>query len=262
MAAALPPNDNRAPNLLCCFWVPFPFTVAIVATRFYCRGARKDFGYDDWTVLLAWVKRSSPFHETHGQVLTLPSQMLYTVSVAMSTSMELHGGGRHAVYIGQSDLLYIGKLQIITQVPAALSAMLGKISVALFIMRISGRTSKWRRWFLSIHITIYTIITIINIAILLGQCRPIQALWDPSIKLSGNAKCLDPSVNTDITLVQSCKIYPPLGQSLDLLTRIPSAFGAYLDFALAILPLSFIVELKIALQKRIVLCLILGLGIM
>ena len=37
--------------------------------------------------------------------------------------------------------------------------------------------------------------------------------------------------------------------------------GAYLDFVLAILPLSFIIELKVELRKRIVLCLILGLGI-
>lgn len=125
----------------------------------------------------------------------------------MASAMVLHGGARHVGYLSLDQILYVGKLQIITQVPAALSAMLGKISVALFIMRISGRTSKWRRWFIIIHITIYTICTILNICILMGQCRPVQALWDQSLKLSGKAKCIDPSIDTDITLLQSCKVH-------------------------------------------------------
>ncbi|KAE8381898.1 hypothetical protein BDV26DRAFT_289099 [Aspergillus bertholletiae] len=222
MTAALPPDVDRAPNLLICFWVPFPFTVALVGTRFYCRGARKQLGYDDWTILLAW--------------------MLYTAAAAMSTSMLLRGGARHTVHIDPANIRFVFKMQILNQVPAALSAMLGKISVALFIMRISGRTSKWRRWFLIIHITLYTLLTIINLCILLGQCRPIQALWDQSVRQSGQAKCLDPSIDTDVTMFQS-------------------SFGAYLDFVLALLPLTFIMELNVGLRKRIILCLILGLGI-
>lgn len=127
----------------------------------------------------------------------------------MATAMELHGGARHIGYISDADLLYISKFQIINQVPAALSATLGKISVALFIMRISGRTSKWRRWFLIVHITLYTLVTIINLCVLLGQCRPIQALWNQSLKTTGQAKCLDPKIDTDITMLQSCKTYLP-----------------------------------------------------
>ncbi|PYH81628.1 hypothetical protein BO82DRAFT_402155 [Aspergillus uvarum CBS 121591] len=222
MSAALPPDENRAVSLLLCFWIPFPFTVGLVVTRFYCRGMRKDLGYDDWTILVAW--------------------MLYTAATAMSTAMELRGGARHVAYLSAEEILYIGKMQIINQFPAALSAMCGKISVALFIMRISGRTSKWRRWFLTVHIVLYFCLTVLSLCILIGQCKPVQALWDMSLRTSGQATCLDARINTDITMLQS-------------------AFGAYLDFVLALLPLSFIVDLKVSLRKRIVLFCILSLGI-
>ncbi|RAH39937.1 uncharacterized protein BO95DRAFT_488807 [Aspergillus brunneoviolaceus CBS 621.78] len=222
MSAALPPDENRAVSLLLCFWVPFPFTVGLVVTRFYCRGMRKDLGYDDWTILVAW--------------------MLYTAAAAMSTAMELRGGARHVAYLSAEEILYIGKMQIINQFPAALSAMCGKISVALFIMRISGRTSKWRRWFLTVHIVLYFCLTVLSLCMLIGQCKPVQALWDMSLRTSGQASCLDARINTDITMLHK-------------------AFGAYLDFVLALLPLSFIIDLKVSLRKRIVLFCILSLGI-
>ncbi|GKZ30152.1 hypothetical protein AbraIFM66950_008011 [Aspergillus brasiliensis] len=221
MSAPLPPDIDRAPGLLACFWAPFPVTVALVGIRFYCRSARNDLGYDDWTMLFAWIQ--------------------YIIAAALSTAMVLRGGARHTAYIDPADLPYILKLQIIDQVPAALAAVLGKISVALFIMRITGRTSRWRRWFLIIHIVVYTLVTIINLCILLGQCRPIQALWDTSLRLTGKAKCLDASVDTDFTMLLS-------------------SLGAYIDFVLALLPLTFIVELKVGLRKRIALFFILGLG--
>jgi hypothetical protein len=40
------------------------------------------------------------------------------------------------------------------------------------------------------------------------------------------------------------------------------AFGAYLDFALALLPLTFVVELNMSVKRRIALCVLLGLGVL
>lgn len=39
------------------------------------------------------------------------------------------------------------------------------------------------------------------------------------------------------------------------------AFGAWIDFFLALLPLTFILKLKVSVKKRMVLCALLGLGL-
>jgi hypothetical protein len=47
---------------------------------------------------------------------------------------------------------------------------------------------------------------------------------------------------------------------LSLLIAIWLAFGAWIDFALAILPISFIIKLRLDLKRRVGLCVLLSLG--
>lgn len=222
MSESALPNIDRGAHLLACFWIPFPCASLLVCTRFYSRIARHELGLDDWAILASWV--------------------LYVIGLVLSTLMVQHGGVRHIEYVATSDLLFVLKLEIINQPFGVFGALFGKSSVALFISRISGHTSRWRRLFLIINVVLYAVISVVNVAVLLGQCRPISALWDQSLLRSGHATCIEPMINTDISMLQA-------------------AFGAYLDFALALLPLTFLIELRVDMRKRMALCLILGLGI-
>ena len=140
------------------------------------------------------------------QLTNFSKQVLYVIGLVLSTLMVQHGGVRHIEYVATSDLLFVLKLEIINQPFGVFGALFGKSSVALFISRISGHTSRWRRLFLIINVVLYAVISVVNVAVLLGQCRPISALWDQSLLRSGHATCIEPMINTDISMLQAGKL--------------------------------------------------------
>ncbi|KAJ5916916.1 hypothetical protein N7504_000931 [Penicillium tannophilum] len=222
MSASLPPDVDRSAALLSSFWIPFPFTFLFICTRLYSRVLRKDLGLDDFLIVVAWV--------------------LYLIGLCLSTVMVRHGGLRHIQYLTMDQLEFVLKMEIVDQPFGVLSAMFGKISVALFICRVMGATAKYRRYIVYVNIAIYVALSFVNIGVLFGQCKPTAALWTPALAAAPSTKCLDASINTDLSILQA-------------------AFGAWIDFFLALLPLTFILKLKVSVKKRMVLCALLGLGL-
>ncbi|KAJ5088501.1 hypothetical protein N7456_012117 [Penicillium angulare] len=220
--AGIPPNVDRSGDLLAGLWVPWPFASMLLVTRFWSRIARKDLGWDDYFMLFSWV--------------------LYTTAVALSTVLIAHGGIRHIEYLSLGDLTFVMKLEAISEPIGMFALVFGKSSVALFIRRISGTTKKWRRWFLDVNVVLYFLVSIAVLGVMFGQCAPAKALWDVELRESGQAKCMNSTVVLSLYMLQG-------------------AWGAYLDFALATLPLTFLLELKIDLPKKIALCILLGLGV-
>ncbi|KAI4127518.1 MAG: hypothetical protein LQ338_003176 [Usnochroma carphineum] len=117
----------------------------------------------------------------------------------------------------------------------------GKISVAFLIQRIQG-PSKWRLWFLRFCSVSVFITALFAVIFLFAQCQPARALWTPSMIKKGTGHCWDPIPvnNYDIVI---------------------AGYFAFLDFALAILPIDIIWRLKIATKKKLLLCVLLGMGI-
>ncbi|PWY88383.1 hypothetical protein BO70DRAFT_350749 [Aspergillus heteromorphus CBS 117.55] len=221
-AAAIPPNVNRSPGLITSLWVPWPFATLLLIARFWSRIARRDLGLDDWFMLVCWV--------------------LYTTAISLSTLMVSHGSIRHIEYLSSSELTYVLKLQTINEPIGMFALIFGKSSVALFIKRIFSGTKKWRRWFLDINVVLYFLVSLAVLGIMFGQCTSPAALWEPELEISGKVKCINSTFVLAMYMLQG-------------------AWGAYLDFALAFLPLTFLLELKINMQKRIALCILLGLGV-
>ncbi|KAL8966707.1 MAG: hypothetical protein Q9197_005835 [Variospora fuerteventurae] len=118
----------------------------------------------------------------------------------------------------------------------------GKISVALLIQRIQG-PSKWRLWFLRFCSVSVFITGLFAVIFLFAQCQPARALWTPSMIKDGTGHCWNPIPvnNYDIVI---------------------AGYFTFLDFALAILPIDMVWRLKIATKKKLLLCVLLGMGVL
>lgn len=168
------------------------------------------------------------------------------------------GGARHLFFLRPEELFLVLKYNFISQPFGAMAVAFGKISVGLLILRIMGPNTFWHKWFIYVNLFIYMIITIISCVFIFTQCTPAKGLWDPSL----NAKCWDPDISVDVTILQCCKsANRPSSCSRKALTA-NSAYGTFLDFALALLPITIIWKLNMSVPKKLAICTILGLGIL
>jgi hypothetical protein len=127
------------------------------------------------------------------------------------------GGTRHLAFLLQDPELTrnLLKKNYISQSLAILSLGLGKIAIALLILRLLDRVSPWRRWSLHFANGITLINTVLMILFTFIQCENPAALWDNDIKAT--TKCWDPSVQSSFSIYGA-------------------AMHALVDFYLAILP--------------------------
>ena len=129
------------------------------------------------------------------QALTLAYSILYTVLGQL-------GGCRHLYYLqmNPAQAIKASRINWITQPVTIYALATGKISVAFLIMRIMGK-SKWRKAFLIYGAMIGSFL-FCTIAIILtfAQCRPVTALWNPELSLTGKATCWPPQRQSDFSL--------------------------------------------------------------
>ena len=140
------------------------------------------------------------------------------------------------------------------------SIAIGKISVALLIERIAG-SSRWRKWLLrSISISVF-ITAVITLTFFYAQCQPARAIWDKALVKEGKAHCWNPHpVNTwNLVIAGKLGSIPPL----EIRRLIPqSGYWAFLDFALAFIPVDMIWKLQLTLKKKLLVSCLLGMGVL
>ena len=95
-------------------------------------------------------------------------------------------------YVSLDNLVMIGLHFHILEIFYEISTAITKISACLFLLRIMGRAStKFINWFLYILMISLTAVCLATGFIILFQCFPVQAGWDPGVK----GKCLSfPSI--------------------------------------------------------------------
>ena len=143
------------------------------------------------------------------------------------TAEVAYGTGRHYQTLNSLQKVMAVKLNWISQPFTIFSCGVGKISVALLILRIMPK-NKTRERFLYILITLLLIINTICVAFIFGQCSPARKLWEPSIRGS----CMKPYVQQDVGFFQS-------------------SFSAFSDFLLALFPLVIIYNLQMKLAVKV-----------
>jgi hypothetical protein len=154
--------------------------------------------------------------------------------------MGANGGTRHVYYLTPEEAAYVIKLNYIAQPFGIVAVGLGKVAVALLILRIVGNTSIWRKRFLWVLIVLTGVFTILTAIFTFVQCKTPAALWTPA--LQATTDCWDPSVQSNFSI-------------------FASAWNCFVDFVLALMPCTIIWGLKMSTRKKISLGALLGLGI-
>ena len=88
---------------------------------------------------------------------------------------------------------------------------MGKISVALLILRIIGPNTTWRKLLLwGLMVSVF-LINAVDCILTFVQCDPPKALWDSQLVSMGLAKCWDSKVQSDFAIFLSSIFFrPPL----------------------------------------------------
>ncbi|KAL8934539.1 MAG: hypothetical protein Q9216_005857 [Gyalolechia sp. 2 TL-2023] len=197
----------------------------------------KNLWWDDWSIMISVVGRrnsSLDFETEWMKLFTLTFSVMWSVYAG-------RGYARHEFYLRPEQRSDAGRLSVISRSCCIMAIATGKISVAFLIQRIQG-PSKWRTWLLRFCSVTVFITALFAVIFLFAQCQPARALWTPSMIKAGTGHCWDPVPvnNYDIVI---------------------AGYFAFLDFALAILPIDIVWKLKIATKKKLMLCVLLGMGI-
>jgi len=145
--------------------------------------------------------------------------------------------GRHNFYVPVESQIQGAHLLFASQPIWGWSVAFAKISMACMMLRII-RDKRWRI-FLYVLIAVQVLTAIGLMLILVLQCRPISAIWNPFVP---NAKCWSP-------LPSQIAIYASGGVSI------------VTDFIFTLLPLTFISKMNLPLRQKIVLGTLMGLGL-
>lgn len=148
------------------------------------------------------------------------------------------------------------ELNLLSQSFDTITLVFGKLSIVFLLLRLTGTISRWRKWMLYSVAILYAIIAVLNVIFTFAQCNPSRALWEPEIK---DAKCWNPNIQIDFLVVASGN-----GFEYVLYVRHTNAilgYSAFSDYFLALIPATFIWSLQMNLQKKVSLCILLGLGV-
>ncbi|KAL8779774.1 MAG: hypothetical protein Q9203_001194 [Teloschistes exilis] len=156
-------HENRGPVMLGTGWTAIALGIVIVAMRFFFRlGLPNGIAWDDYFILFALL--------------------IGIAGVSFLTKLVEAGGGRHIVCLPPGQIYPVLKWSTIAQVCNVIGIGFVKISVCLYVLRIIDRTRRRLAQFLWLLIAVVAASHSAQVLIFLLQCRPIQAMWDPTVK--------------------------------------------------------------------------------
>ena len=123
-------------------------------------------------------------------------EALSCVGVGLNIPEVLDGVGRHKYYIGAADTAQAIKWSTIAQCQNVLSTGLVKVSICIFLLRIL--TSKPLARFLYGLITLISVATVMILAGIVSQCRPIEKIWNHTVR----GDCWNPLILPQLSRAQ------------------------------------------------------------
>ncbi|KAF1943002.1 hypothetical protein EJ02DRAFT_151838 [Clathrospora elynae] len=209
--------SNRGPALqaICSLFVSLAFIATVL--RVYARTVIvKAFGPDDWFMVFA-----------------LACHIMFATCAIGGIH---HGTGRHMNTLSKEDVFKAMRYWWLCYVAYAWSMIAAKISIGIFLLRVTVR--KLHKWILYIAMALTVLTGLIFFFVTLLQCMPISYFWDKTIE---NGWC----VPIDVIIA---------------LTFLYSAISVVADFTFAILPFFLIWGLNMSVKSRVMLIPILGMG--
>jgi hypothetical protein len=176
-------GDDRGWILYAVSWPLFGICALVTATRFYVRLRMiRSCGWDDAFVLLALICAT-----------------INTVFVTLSIQ---HGTGRHMSELSHAQQIASVKYQLLSQGFHVMSTNWGKVSVALFLVRIISEVKQHKQAMYAGMIAL-SIINIVGVYTIYGQCTPTAKTWDNDIQGS----CWPDGAQRDYAFFQGCKLH-------------------------------------------------------
>ncbi|KAL4780574.1 hypothetical protein BJX76DRAFT_364175 [Aspergillus varians] len=156
--------------------------------------------------------------------------------VAVSYGLGIHTDDIASV----DDRVNAAKYTVIAPNFSVVSTTTGKISVAIFLLRLIGQSAKtWQRWFLYILTMVSIAWNVFAIIVIIGFCRPPEKIWLPETPGS----CF----SLQLQLVGGTS---------------QAAFNAFADLALAFFPVIIFYKIQLPTYKKVGIVAILGAGVL
>ncbi|XXH00088.1 hypothetical protein Hte_006430 [Hypoxylon texense] len=224
MAAQDPnaPTDSNGGALVATAVTMLVFSWLSVALRSFVRAKLTNgFQWDDWVMLAA--------------------QANFTVSCALILQGVQDGLGRHNRSLDQHNEIQALMYQALATATYVLNMWLIKLSIGIFLLRLASQ--KRYKYILYISIIIITIWSIVLFFWNIFQCNPVAAQWDYTmLQNDPNAHCVsaDEIVNAAYAL---------------------SVMTILTDWLYALLPIPMVWGVKMTMQAKLTVVVILGLGV-
>ncbi|TVY27410.1 hypothetical protein LHYA1_G004176 [Lachnellula hyalina] len=167
------------------------------------------------------------------------AQVVFTALCICLILAVHYGTGRHNADVTAENAIEAIKYQTLAELFYIPETAIIKLSVGFLLLRITPNGAKVYRYIIFTSMIILSLWTIISFFIVLFQCYPVSYAWDQT---SGKGTCKDA-----IVVVNAAYAF--------------SAMDILFDWGFALLPLPMLWDIKMSLQVKMSLLLILGLGV-
>ncbi|KAK2795186.1 hypothetical protein FQN52_006116 [Onygenales sp. PD_12] len=218
-----PPPDgdvDKGPMLQAVSWAECSIALVLVMARIFTRTRLINrWGWDDAFICLA-----------------MACACVNTVCVTICVHF---GTGRHVYYLDEYQKVQANKYNWISQGFHVMSTNWGKVSVALFLLRIINK-GKRKKYIFYTGMVMLTVVNSVCVYTIYGQCTPTTALWEGAGP--GKGACWHPHLQRDYAFFQG-------------------SFSAASDLVLALYPVFIIWNLQMAKKLKIGLTCVMALGV-
>lgn len=193
-----------------------PATVMVALRLITRKWITHNFGWDDVTILLA--------------------QIINSCGMGFVMAEVFYGLGRHLHYLSPYQYNHYLRYDYLDWIQVFVTLAISKISICLFLMRLS-KFDRLRRF---LHVLIaFLILTHVPLTLLMiFQCRPVQKYWNQGLQ----GHCFPKTTVEKIIIAQGV---------ISIVT----------DFIGATFPIFLLWNVDIKLRSKVALCLLMGLGI-
>lgn len=203
-------DRNLGPMLIGVNWAVFGPATILVCLRLITRiWITHNFGWDDAVIALTQVRRSFQLQccsivweywkngMTNGRLVS--EQMINAVGMGFVMLEVDYGLGRHVQYLPSDHYEGFLKYNFLDWIQVFVTLALSKISICLFLLRIS-KFERWR-WFL-FGLIAFLVLTHVPLTLLfMFQCIPVQKNWE-TVREAVPGHCLSKKAVEKIIIVQ------------------------------------------------------------
>lgn len=227
-------NHDLGMGLVALAWSLFIIASCVVALRIYTRlgYSRQPLAKSDWLMICAWVSESSSSSSTSTLTNHIGCiQISEVFHCTFITIAQPWGLGRHFDTLTSNQAVHALHYMVVSESFSIMTSYFGRMSFSVFLLGIFGVVAQPQRVTLYAIIILDTLMNIIVMVQIYAQCgTAIGAEWDPAAYPRN--LCTSPDFETYLGYVQA-------------------SINSVCDLVLAVLPVTILWSLHMALGTKI-----------